>query len=107
VASAGAHLHAHSVQAVATKTTTSTEFWLGYFDSPMIDNIRLPNDQRLAVVLNNFDSSRQSANLTVAFFPGKYAGLREKPNYDEVLAKLLEANRTLAAEPNPGPRPPR
>jgi hypothetical protein len=77
--------------------TTSTEFWLGYFDFPMIDNIRLPNDQRLAVVLNNFDAGHQSADITVAYFPGKYAGLREKPYYDEVLAKLLAANRSAAA----------
>jgi hypothetical protein len=77
--------------------TTSAEFWLGYFDFPMIDNIRLPNDQRLAVVLNNFDP--RSADLTVAFFPGKYAGLREKPYYDEVLTKLLAANRNVLETP--------
>jgi hypothetical protein len=73
--------------------TTSAEFWLGYFDFPMIDNIRLPDDQRLSVVLNNLDALHQSADLTVAYFPGKYAGLREKPYYDEVLAKLLAANK--------------
>jgi hypothetical protein len=33
----------------------------------------------------------------VAYFPGKYAGLREKPYYDEVLAKLLAANRAATA----------
>jgi hypothetical protein len=82
--------------------TTSAEFWLGYFDFPMIDNIRLPDDQRLAVVLNNFDARGRSADLTVAFFPGKYAGLREKPYYDEVLAKLLAANSAIpAAGPTP------
>ncbi len=80
-----------------TGETTSAEFWLGYFDFPMIDNIRLPNDQRLAVVLNNFDGRSESADLTVAYFPGKYAGLREKPYYDEILAKLLAANRNAAA----------
>jgi len=83
--------------------TSSTEFWLGYFDFPMIDNTRLPHDQRLAVVLNNFDAKQGAADVTVALFPGKYAGLREKPYYDEVLAKLLAANRTVAAEPTPLP----
>ena len=77
--------------------TTSTEFWLGHFDFPMIDNTRLPQDQRLAAVLNNFDISRGVADVTVACFPGKYAGLREKPYYDEILAKLLAANRNAAA----------
>jgi hypothetical protein len=87
--------------------TTATEFWLGQFDFPMIDNIRLPQDQRLAVMLNNFDRGG-FADLTLAYFPGKYAGLREKPYYDEVLAKLLAANReaaATAAEPAaPGPK---
>ncbi|MFY9550890.1 MAG: hypothetical protein WAU32_07045 [Thermoanaerobaculia bacterium] len=76
-----------------TVDTTSAEFWLGHFDFPMIDNIRLPHDQRLAAVLNNFDAARGSADVTLVYFPGKYAGLREKPYYDEVLAKLLAANR--------------
>jgi hypothetical protein len=77
--------------------TTSTEFWLDYFDFPMIDNTRLPHDQRVAVVLNNFDAARETADVTLAFFPGKYAGLREKPYYDEVLAKLLAANQNVAS----------
>ncbi len=79
--------------------TVSTEFWLGHFDFPMIDNTRLPHDQRLAVVLNNMDAAAQRADLTLAYFPGKYAGLREKPYYDEVLAKLLAANQSAAAAP--------
>ncbi len=76
--------------------TISTEFWTGHFDFPMIDNTRLPHDQRLAVVLNNFDAAGGRADLTLAYFPGKYAGLREKPYYDEVLAKLLAANQGVA-----------
>jgi hypothetical protein len=86
--------------------TSSAEFWVGPFDFPMIDNTRLPHDQRLAVVLNNFDVKRSVADVTVAVFPGKYAGLREKPYYDEVLAKLLAANRSLAVE-NAAPTPTR
>ena len=87
--------------------TSSTEFWVGHFDFPMIDNTRLPHDQRLAVVLNNFDAKRGVADVTVVCFPGKYAGLREKPYYDEVLAKLLAANRTAAdaAAVTPSPSP--
>ena len=73
--------------------TISSEFWLGFFDFPMIDNTRLPQDQRFAVVLNNFDRAHHGADITLAYFPGKYAGLREKPYYDEILAKLLAANK--------------
>jgi hypothetical protein len=86
--------------------TTSTEFWLDSFDLPMIDNTRLPHDQRFAVVLNNFDASNESADITLAFFPGKYTGLREKPYYDEVLASLLaqtEKAEVAGSEPAPTP----
>ena len=83
--------------------TSATEFWLGHFDFPMIDNTRLPHDQRLAVVLNNFDAKRGVADVTVALFPGKYAALREKPYYDEILAKLLAANRNVPPEATPAP----
>jgi len=81
--------------------TTATEFWVGYFDFPMIDNTRLSRDQRCAVVLNNFDARQGTADLTLAYFPGKYAGLREKPYYDEVVARLLAANRPPPASPAP------
>jgi hypothetical protein len=80
--------------------TISTEFWIGHFDFPMIDNTRLPHDQRLAVVLNALDPGSGRADLTLAYFPGKYAGLREKPYYDEVLAKLLSVS---ARTPTPSP----
>jgi hypothetical protein len=86
--------------------TTSTAFWLDYFDFPMIDNTRLPHDQRFAVVLNNFDAANESADITLAFFPGKYTGLREKPYYDEVLANLLaqsEKTEPGGSEPHPTP----
>lgn len=85
--------------------TSATEFWLGHFDFPMIDNTRLPHDQRLAVVLNSFDTKRGLADVTVALFPGKYAALREKPYYDEILAKLLAANRSVPVEGTPSPTP--
>ncbi len=79
--------------------TTATEFWVGYFDFPMIDNTRLSHDQRCAVILNNFDARQATADLTLVYFPGKYAGLREKPYYDEVVARLLAANRGTVPAP--------
>lgn len=86
--------------------TISTEFWLGHFDFPMIDNTRLPHDQRMAAVLNALDPAGARADLTLAYFPGKYAGLREKPYYDEVLAKLLAVNAPMRTS-TPSPPPPR
>ena len=85
--------------------TDDVEFWTGFFDFPMIDHTRLSHDQRCAVVLNAFDGPSGLADVTVAYFPGKYAGLREKPYYDEVLAKLLAANRTPTPRATPTKTP--
>ena len=63
------------------------EFWVGFYDFPMIDNTRLLHDQRCAIVLNNFDEF--SADITLSYFPGSYASLKEKPYFQEVVSQLL------------------
>jgi hypothetical protein len=62
-------------------------FWLGPFDFPMIDNTRLSEDQRCAVIINNI--SHDNVRLSVMCFPGAHASLKEKPYYDELVEKLL------------------
>jgi hypothetical protein len=62
------------------------EFEVGFFSSPMIDNTRLSNDQRVAIVLT--DMNPAGANLSLVLFPGSRASLREKPYYEEILRKL-------------------
>lgn len=62
------------------------DFDVGFFDSPMIDNTRLSNDQRVAVVLTDLNSA--GANVSLVYFPGSRASLREKPYYEEILRKL-------------------
>ena len=54
----------------------------------MIDHTRLSHDQRCAVTLNNFEDAY--ANITVVYFPGSYASLKEKPYYQEVVQELLK-----------------
>jgi hypothetical protein len=61
----------------------------------MIDNIRLSNGQRCAIVLNTFDSDKSLADITVVYFPGTYASLKEKPYYQEVLQNLVRTTRHL------------
>jgi hypothetical protein len=61
-------------------------FHVGYYDFPMIDNTRLSRDQRAAVVVNQFGEA--GADLTLVYFPGSYASLKEKISYDEVVEKL-------------------
>jgi hypothetical protein len=64
----------------------AVDFDVGFFSSPMIDNTRLSNDQRVAVVLTDLNSA--GANVTLVYFPGSRASLREKPYYEEILRKL-------------------
>jgi hypothetical protein len=70
--------------------TNTAEFWVGYFDFPMIDNTRLTNDQRAAVVLNAFEDG--AASITLAYFPGSYASLKDKASLQEVLQNMLKAD---------------
>jgi hypothetical protein len=73
--------------------TSSVEFWVGFFDFPMIDNTRLGHDQRCAIVLNAFEDT--SADITIVYFPGSYASLKEKPYYQEVVQNLMRSNSLM------------
>ncbi len=66
----------------------SVEFDVGFFSTPMIDNTRLSNDQRVALVMT--DMNPAGANLSLIYFPGSRASLREKPYYEEILRKLTD-----------------
>ncbi len=65
-------------------------FWVGFYDFPMIDNTRLPNEERCAIVLNIFEVA--TAGITLLYFPGERASLKDKPYYDELIHRLLEEN---------------
>ncbi len=68
------------------KDEADAMFTVDYFDFPMLDNIRLPEGYRCAVVLNYFDE--YAAEFTFVYFPGSRASLTEKPYYDEILYNL-------------------
>ena len=76
--------------------TSAAEFWIGFFDFPMIDNTRLTHDQRCAVVLNAFEDGL--ANITLAYFPGSYSSLKEKPYYQEMVQNLMKTNSLVNAQ---------
>jgi hypothetical protein len=62
------------------------KFQIGDFDFPMIDNTRLSSDQRAAVVITQ--SGETSAEITLVFFPGSYASMKEKISSDEVIEQF-------------------
>lgn len=66
------------------------EFWVGLFDFPLIENIRLPGGQRCAVLLNEYADI--SAQLALLYFPGERASIKDKPYTDEIMDKLKKRN---------------
>jgi hypothetical protein len=64
------------------------EFWVGYFDFPSIDNIRLSENQRCSVVLKKLDKNQKSAEITLLYFPGSYASLKDKPYIEDMIRNL-------------------
>ncbi len=81
------------------------EFWVGFFDFPMIDNLRLSKDQRCAVVLRAFEqalaaerapSPPAALEVSLLLFPGSHASLKEKPFFEDILEDLLPDARSTA-----------
>ncbi len=71
----------------------SPEFSIDFFEFPMIDNTRLINDKRCALVLRDFDTVNKFIELDLIFFPGSHSSLKERPYYDDIVAKLLPSKR--------------
>jgi hypothetical protein len=80
----------HDESEQENKGIAMAQFTVGFFDFPMIDNLRLSRDQRLAVVLKGLiaDEKPAVANLQMLYFPGRYACLREKPYFQDVIENL-------------------
>lgn len=74
------------VKTVSDNDEMDAAFTVGFFDFPMLDNVRLPQGHRCAIVLNDFED--ESADFTFVYFPGSRASLKEKPYYDEILYNL-------------------
>lgn len=72
----------------AMAASLNTTFDVGFFDFPIIDNTRLANGWRCAVVLTNW--VEDFAELTAICFPGEYASLKDRPYYEEVIQKLRQ-----------------
>lgn len=68
---------------------------VGFFDFPMLNNIRLPDSNRCAVVLKEF--GQNSAEFVFVFFPASRASLKDKPYYDE-LTGYLQSKRSKERE---------
>jgi hypothetical protein len=73
-------------RAGATQPLVERAFVLSYFDFPSLNNVRLPNRERVAVALRRFDAN--SAQLQVLHFPETRASLKEKPYFDDLISDV-------------------
>jgi hypothetical protein len=69
-----------------------TNFVVGLFDFPMIDNTRLSGSERCAVSLTALNPNIVS--LSLAYFPASRASLKDKPYYDEVIRDLVRERQS-------------
>lgn len=69
-----------------SKKEVDTNFLVGLFDFPMIDNTRLSGGERCAVSLTALNPNVVS--IALAYFPASRASLKDKPYYDEVIRIL-------------------
>ena len=74
------------------KREIDTNFWVGLFDFPMIDNTRLTHGERCSVSLTAL--TPEVLNVALAYFPGSRASLKDKPYYDEVMHDLVRDRQT-------------
>jgi hypothetical protein len=77
---------------LVTHREIDTTFWVGLFDFPMTDNTHLTHGERCAVTITMMTSDL--VQLTLAYFPGSRASLKDKPYYDEMMHDLIRAQRS-------------
>ena len=63
-------------------------FNVGYFDFPAINNTRLSNGERCAVVVRNMDE--YSAKISLVYFPANRAGLKDRMYVEEILNQMSQ-----------------
>jgi hypothetical protein len=84
------------VQSLDEKPEIESNFWVGLFDFPMIDNTRLTHGERCSVSVTALTPN--VLTVALAYFSGSRASLKDNPYYDEVMHDLLHGDKT--SEPN-------
>jgi hypothetical protein len=74
------------------KREVDTNFIVGLFDFPMIDNTRLSGGERTSVSVTALNAN--ILRVALAYFPASRASLKDKPYYDEVMRELRRNRQT-------------
>ena len=79
---------------LVSKQEVDTNFQVGLFDFPLIDNTRLSNSERVTVSVTDLNSDVLA--IAIAYFPASRASLKDKPYYDEVITQLVRPGQSSA-----------
>jgi hypothetical protein len=71
------------------------EFEVSYYDTPFMSNTRLADGSRFAFTLKNSDAAAKRAVLKVVTFPEEFMSLRDRPYFDEMLARVREEKKGI------------
>jgi len=86
----------------------TANFWLGYFDFPLVDHTYLSEDQRYSVILEGFkegqDGKDEKAKIVLLYYPASYAGLKEKSFYNNQLMRGLLKSELFRNKEDPNER---
>ena len=86
----------------------TANFWLGYFDFPLVDHTYLNEDQRYSVFVEGFkegqDGKDEKAEITLLYYPASYAGLKEKSFYNNQLMRGLLKSELFRNKEDPNER---
>jgi hypothetical protein len=71
------------------------DFTLDFFNFPKIDNTRLTNNQRFALIMESYDEEVGKIDMAAVIFPSEYASLSDRPGMKEaiqIMEKALDAD---------------
>jgi len=77
---------------LVAKQEVDTNFEVGLFDFPLIDNTRLSNSERVTVSV--LDLNADVLSVAIAYFPASRASLKDKPYYDELIKQLVQPGQS-------------
>jgi hypothetical protein len=96
-----------ATEASVASQTREIEFQLNFFNFPMIDNTRLSQNQRFALVMERFEKDHIA--VVGVCFPGTHASQRDKPYLNEVIEQLhderLDSSARIVPLPDGGGAP--
>jgi hypothetical protein len=78
---------------ISSSPVVDVTFVVNYFDFPLVDNSRIGGGERCALVLSDF--TEYEAFLSLVYFPGSRASLKEKQFYDDILQELQQMREMM------------